>query len=250
MTDRTRQATAGRVLGYGVAGRVFHAPLIAATPGLRLAASSPPTRSAGATGRRTARRRGRRRRRGAVGRPGRLDLVVVATPNASHVSHARAAVAAGLPVVVGQAARRHRRRRPRAGRRGRTTGRPPDGVPEPPVGRRLRTVRRLVEDGAMGRVTRFECRSHAGARRSGPAGGEQQPGRRRWRPLRPRRPPRRPGRELSGRRHRLCRGGRAATGRPGRRRRVHGAHPRRRGPLPPVDERGRPPARPPTAGPR
>lgn len=89
------------LLGYGLAGRVFHAPLIAATPGMTLAAVV--TRDA--------------TRRAALAaahpdavvvdsadalwaRAGALDLVVVATPNRSHVALARAALAAGLPVVV------------------------------------------------------------------------------------------------------------------------------------------------------
>lgn len=87
------------LIGYGLAGRVFHAPLIAATPDLALAAVV--TRDPG------------RRAAVATAHPGavvvdapeqlwahRLDLVVVATPNRSHAALAHAALAAGLPVVV------------------------------------------------------------------------------------------------------------------------------------------------------
>lgn len=89
------------LLGYGLAGKVFHAPLIAASRGLALAAVV--TRD--------------RERRAALraahpdavaldtpdqlwGRAGELDLVVVATPNRSHAPLARAALRAGLAVVI------------------------------------------------------------------------------------------------------------------------------------------------------
>ncbi|WP_432722576.1 oxidoreductase [Jeongeupia wiesaeckerbachi] len=85
------------LIGYGNAGKTFHAPLIAATPGLKLAtiASSRPLAvsadwpdvevepDAEAL---IARRD--------------LDLVVIATPNDSHASLARAALLAGRNVVV------------------------------------------------------------------------------------------------------------------------------------------------------
>jgi predicted dehydrogenase len=89
------------LLGYGLAGAVFHAPLIAATPGLELAAV--------ATSHRGRQRDARRRYPDAavVSRPeqvweraAELDLVVVATPNRTHVPLAGAALSAGLPVVV------------------------------------------------------------------------------------------------------------------------------------------------------
>lgn len=85
------------LLGYGYAGRVFHAPLIASTPGLALTvvASSQPDRV--------------RERHphvevvadpaAAIRHPG-VDLVVIATPNASHAPLADAALAAGRHVVV------------------------------------------------------------------------------------------------------------------------------------------------------
>jgi predicted dehydrogenase len=89
------------LLGYGVAGRVFHAPLIAASPDLGLAAvvTASPERQAQV----------RAEHAGAAvldhadrlwERAGELDLVVVATPNRHHVEHALGALRAGLPVVV------------------------------------------------------------------------------------------------------------------------------------------------------
>ncbi|MEU6413069.1 Gfo/Idh/MocA family oxidoreductase [Microbispora sp. NPDC046933] len=84
--------------GFGPAGSFFHAPLIAATPGLRLAAvvTRDPARA----------------ERVRAGYPGadvvpaaddlwdRCDLVVIATPNRTHVPLATEAIKAGLPVVV------------------------------------------------------------------------------------------------------------------------------------------------------
>ena len=87
--------------GYGLAGAVFHAPLIAATPGLRLAAI--------ATSNADRVMAARRDHPGAaivadadalIARAAELDLVVVATPNATHAGVAGAALAAGLHVVV------------------------------------------------------------------------------------------------------------------------------------------------------
>ena len=89
------------LLGYGLAGRVFHAPLIAASPDMTLEAvvTADP---------------GRRRAAGerhpgtallpspaeAWARAAEFDVAVVATPNRTHVPLAEAALAAGLHVVV------------------------------------------------------------------------------------------------------------------------------------------------------
>jgi predicted dehydrogenase len=97
---RTRALEVGLV-GFGLGGGSFHAPLIATTPGLRLAAVV--TRNA--------------ERRHEVGRlypearvlssavelwamKPQLDLVVVSTPNATHVPLAHAVLESGAHVVV------------------------------------------------------------------------------------------------------------------------------------------------------
>jgi len=85
------------ILGYGIGGRVFHAPLVAATPGLTPAVIV--TRNGAA--------------QAAVDHPEAtvvpdadalfeedLDLVVVSTPNRTHVPLALRAIEAGVPVVV------------------------------------------------------------------------------------------------------------------------------------------------------
>lgn len=88
------------LLGYGLAGSAFHAPLLAATPGLALTAvvTSNPERAAAAQARYPGVR--------VVGTADEVltrdvvDLVVVATPNVTHVPLATQALEAGLDVVV------------------------------------------------------------------------------------------------------------------------------------------------------
>ncbi|RZU24683.1 Gfo/Idh/MocA family oxidoreductase [Streptomyces sp. BK239] len=89
------------LIGYGLAGSVFHAPLIAATEGLSLdtVVTSNPERQAQARAefpdvRVTA------TPDALLARAGELDLVVLASPNKTHVPLATAALEAGLPVVV------------------------------------------------------------------------------------------------------------------------------------------------------
>jgi predicted dehydrogenase len=89
------------LVGYGLAGESFHAPLIAATPGLRLSiivTSNRDRQSAAA-----------RAHPGATvidspshlwERARDLDCVVIASPNRTHVPLAREALAHGLHVVV------------------------------------------------------------------------------------------------------------------------------------------------------
>ncbi|MEU7582837.1 Gfo/Idh/MocA family oxidoreductase [Streptomyces sp. NPDC041068] len=90
------------LIGYGLAGSVFHAPLIAATEGLALdtVVTSNPERQAQA---RAEFGDGLRRAASADElweRADELDLIVIASPNKTHVSLATAALKAGLPVVV------------------------------------------------------------------------------------------------------------------------------------------------------
>ncbi|MFJ4278867.1 Gfo/Idh/MocA family oxidoreductase [Streptomyces massasporeus] len=89
------------LVGYGLAGSVFHAPLIAATEGLALdtVVTSNPERQ------QQARTEFPDVRLAATpdelfDRAAELDLVVIASPNKTHVPLARTALEAGLPVVV------------------------------------------------------------------------------------------------------------------------------------------------------
>jgi predicted dehydrogenase len=84
------------LIGFGYAGRVFHAPLITATPGLVLTVlgtrrPSEETDYAGVAAVSDPL---------AAARHPAADLVVVATPNDSHASLAEAALRAGKHVVV------------------------------------------------------------------------------------------------------------------------------------------------------
>ncbi|HEU0053208.1 MAG TPA: Gfo/Idh/MocA family oxidoreductase [Longimicrobium sp.] len=145
------------VIGYGLAGAAFHAPLIAATPGMRLAAVVT------ANAERAAQARSRYPHVEVVDsaerlweRAGEFDLVVVASPNRTHVPLARAALAAGLAVVVDKpfapTASEARALIDEARRAGRLLtvyhNRRWDGD--------FLTLRRLLTEGALGEVSRFE----------------------------------------------------------------------------------------------
>jgi scyllo-inositol 2-dehydrogenase (NADP+) len=91
----------GAVIGYGLAGSVFHAPLIASTPGLAL--------STVVTGNPERQAEVRRAHPDSevvsdaaevFERSSEHDFVVVAAPNDAHVDLTRRALDAGLPVVV------------------------------------------------------------------------------------------------------------------------------------------------------
>ena len=85
------------LLGYGFAGRTFHAPLIDAVPELRLVAIA--TSRPEVVGPERPDARLTADGRDLVADPS-LDLIVIATPNDSHAAWARAALLAGKHVVV------------------------------------------------------------------------------------------------------------------------------------------------------
>lgn len=89
------------LIGFGLAGSAFHAPLIATTPGIVLSTIVTSNRERAA--------RARQEHPDAriepdadavIGRPEDHDVIVVATRNDSHAALATAAMDAGLPVVV------------------------------------------------------------------------------------------------------------------------------------------------------
>lgn len=155
MTTEVRVA----LIGYGLAGACFHAPTIAVTPGMRLATivtASPE-------------RRERARREHPAARvidrveavfadPSAHDLVVVATPNATHVPLALAALAAGLAVVVDKpvapTAEEARGVVAEARRRGLFLS----AYHQRRWDSDTLTLRRLLVEGALGDVLRFESR--------------------------------------------------------------------------------------------
>jgi scyllo-inositol 2-dehydrogenase (NADP+) len=145
------------LIGFGTAGRFFHAPLLATTPGLALTtiATSDPTR----------------RDQALATYPGvqivakaedlwpqELDLVVVASPNKSHVPLASAAIEAGAAAVVDkplaitsadggalvELARQH--------------GRLLSAFQNRRWDGDFRTAQQLIDEGRLGTVHRFESR--------------------------------------------------------------------------------------------
>ena len=140
------------IVGYGLAGKVFHAPLVDAEPGLEVGAIFTRNPERGMDAARTY--------------PDALvtddlghlldavDLVVVATPNRWHPDIALAAIERGLPVVVDKplasTVTEGRRMLAAGGRITTFQNRRWDGD--------FLTARHLVADGALGDVVRFESR--------------------------------------------------------------------------------------------
>ena len=159
MSDRREGPIRVALIGYGLAGAVFHGPLISSTPGLALATivTSNPERRARANGDHP----------DAVvltdvealwKRSGEHELVVVATTNRSHVPLALAALEAGISVVIDKpmapTAREGRDLVAAAAERGLLLtvfqNRRWDGD--------FLTLRRLIAEDALGDVVRFESR--------------------------------------------------------------------------------------------
>ena len=147
------------LIGYGLGGRVFHAPLIASVPGLSLVSivTSDPTRQAEARESYPSAR--------ILDRPEAIwdsaaehDLVVVSTPNSSHLPLGLAGLKAGLSVVMDKplAATAEDGRALAAAAAARSLllsvfqNRRWDGD--------FLTVRRLIDEGAVGPIHRFESR--------------------------------------------------------------------------------------------
>ncbi|MGI5443536.1 Gfo/Idh/MocA family protein [Streptomyces shenzhenensis] len=147
------------LIGYGLAGSVFHAPLIAATEGLTLdtvVTANPERQEQARTEFPDVRLAARPDE--LFGRAGELDLIVIASPNKTHVPLAAAALEAGLPVVVDKplagTAAEARELAALAERRGLLLS----------VFQNRRwdndflTLRKLLAEGALGDVWRFESR--------------------------------------------------------------------------------------------
>jgi predicted dehydrogenase len=149
------------IAGYGLAGSVFHAPLVATTPGMQLVGivTRDPARAKQAD----------------ADHPGvtvvpdidallalGIDLLVVATTNATHVPLARAAIAAGVAVVVDKPLA------PTAAEGADLVREASDaGVPLSTFQNRrwdsdFRTLRTLVEGGVLGELRRLESRFERG----------------------------------------------------------------------------------------
>lgn len=159
MTDAAIGPIRTAVVGFGTSGRVFHAPFLEADPAysLNVIVTADPGRVADAAVRYPA-ASVLDSVHGMLTRSADLDLVVIGTPPATHADIARAAMDAGLDVVVdkpfavtaaeGRALMVHAQR---AGRRLTVfQNRRWDGD--------FLTVRDLVVSGRLGTVRRFESR--------------------------------------------------------------------------------------------
>ncbi|MFJ1458958.1 Gfo/Idh/MocA family oxidoreductase [Nocardia sp. N2S4-5] len=147
------------VIGYGLAGSVFHAPLIAAEPRLRVAAvvTSSADRAEQARGEHPGVRVAPRADE-LFADPDGIDLVVVATPNRTHAPLATQALAAGLPVVVDKPFALTAAEGERLIAAAEQAGRPLTVFQNRRWDSDFRTVRRLIADGELGTVRRFESR--------------------------------------------------------------------------------------------
>jgi predicted dehydrogenase len=147
------------VIGYGLAGSAFHRPLIQATPGMRLmtVVTRDPARRAqdaaevpGVEVIESAER--------LWAAPAQHDLVVIATPTGTHAELARSAIAAGVPTVVDKPLASTAGEAAEIASVARSAGifltvfhnRRWDGD--------FLTVGKLIRDGYLGKVLRFESR--------------------------------------------------------------------------------------------
>jgi scyllo-inositol 2-dehydrogenase (NADP+) len=146
------------VLGYGLSGRVFHAPFLAANPDFSLDAivTSNPERSAAARASypgvqvlRTAEELFSR---------GDLDLAVIGTPPETHVPLAHAALDAGLAVVIDKPFASTSREGWELLKRARSLGLPITVFQNRRWDGDFLTLRSLLAAGALGEVYRFESR--------------------------------------------------------------------------------------------
>ncbi len=157
------------IVGYGLAGEVFHAPLIASTEGLVVAGVVTSNHERG--------ERAKAAFRDAEvflsfddlsARFGRFDLAVIATPNKFHAAQAKACMEAGLAVVVDKPFATTSEDAASLIEVSRTTNslltvfqnRRWDGD--------FITLQRLIESGVMGKITRLESRFERFRPRSSP----------------------------------------------------------------------------------
>jgi predicted dehydrogenase len=146
------------LVGYGL-GEAFHAPLIAATAGLELSAvvTRDPERASRAR-RRHARVRVVRSAEELWAGSTELDVVVVASPNRTHVPIARAALAAGLAVVVDKPLAGTSAEAEALVREAERSGLPLTVFHNRRWDGDFLTLVRLRREGALGDVLRFESR--------------------------------------------------------------------------------------------
>ncbi|MFK3982807.1 Gfo/Idh/MocA family oxidoreductase [Micromonospora sp. NPDC050397] len=158
------------LVGYGFGGRYFHAPLIASAPGVELVGVVTTSES----------------RRDELARewPGTatydslaalaaagVDAVAISTPAATHADLAREAIRLGLAVVVDKPFTLDSATAREIVELAERSGVPLSVYQNRRWDSDLLTVRRLVEEGALGPVTRFESRFERFAPVPGPPAG-------------------------------------------------------------------------------
>ena len=147
------------IIGYGLAGAVFHAPLIAAEPRLRLVAVV--TNSAQRAQQATERHPGVRvlpDTDSLFADLSGIDLVVIASPNRTHGDLARRALTAGVAVVVDKPFAVTSVEAEEVVHTAERTGCPLTVFQNRRWDGDFRTVRQLAGDGTLGTVRRFESR--------------------------------------------------------------------------------------------
>ncbi|WP_067854025.1 Gfo/Idh/MocA family protein [Nocardia shimofusensis] len=147
------------IVGYGLAGAVFHAPMIAAEPRMRVAAV---VTSSAERAERADREYPRARVLSTADElfadPSGIDLVVIATPNRSHAPLAMRAIVAGLPVVVDKPFTVTVGEAEQVIAAAEQAGIPLSVFQNRRWDSDFRTVASLIADGRLGQVRRFESR--------------------------------------------------------------------------------------------
>jgi scyllo-inositol 2-dehydrogenase (NADP+) len=145
------------IVGYGLSGRCFHAPLIATTEGLEVAVvvTSNAERRAEAQREHPGVRVVDGYAKALAERP---DLVVVAVPNTGHVEVADAAIGAGVPLVVDKPLASTVVEAEGIVARARAAGVPLTVFQNRRWDSDQLTLRRLLVEGALGDVARYESR--------------------------------------------------------------------------------------------
>lgn len=147
------------IIGYSLAGAVFHAPLISSTPGMEV--------SAIVTANAERQQQARQHYPGATilsnseaiwSDAGQYDLVVVAAPNHAHISLALAALEAGLPVVVDKPVAARVSDAERLLEQSKRSGKLVSVFQNRRWDNDFLTVRQLIADDLLGPLVRFESR--------------------------------------------------------------------------------------------
>ena len=147
------------LIGYGLAGRLFHAPLIEAVPAMRLTTVVTANEERAAQVRR--RHPGARVLSGAeqlFERASEHDLVVVAAPNRYHAPLATAALEAGLHTVVDKPMALTAAEARALAATARGSGRLLSVFHNRRLDAEILTLRRLIDEGALGEVVRVDSR--------------------------------------------------------------------------------------------